>query len=1140
MSKITKNKQTSKEWLATDNLLSYDRSRSQYLSIPNDSRYDCIDWNKDWSISTILRITQPSTFAAANILISKRDGAGKGWMLEFDSSTHKLVWFWFTNDSTYSSASSNSGIVEGNLNHFTVTYVSSSRTITFYQNSIPVGSTIMATQSISYTNTGAIQLNNTTLFGGNWIGSGNQAFTSIYNKTLTTIEIEIINNEIGLIPKSLHTNCVGYWPMQEKYGSKAYDCIEQFNYAKTTTTNFTTEGTGSIGKTDWKNPSGTGVSNSAFSVSLYDVLSSGGGYYEKTFSGSSTYPMTTASQVTLTFNVNNVQWKVELMNGTTVLQTQNFTHLATTNGVQVTFNNVAVGNKIRVTTLDWANALTGTYGYDYIDWVSEKMVTAGLTANHGDLIGYSTDEIAEISKNTSKKDYYTKQFSPFPIKFTGVDNNLYISHADSSTLGVNQGEFTYIVDFIPTKVVTQQYLAFKGLFSLWYANMPAIGESGTGGSAEGFYARLSNYGGTITSCAAPYTSKKKTRVIVKFKNVSNNREITLFANGAEIGRTTMNPSSIGWSLIYPSDGDNYPLRMFYTNDTNDVAGGYRFQAFNIAISDADCKTYGIYDMDFPSSYNTNKKVNIYPSKVDSSTTNTVLSEEGITATYDISAATLQTRRLDKMGLPEVKNCFKSTAGTSNNVSTSTISSGNPAYTIFQDEYTVRLFVNIATIPSSDVILYKCLSSTDEFFIIVNANDITYRKASATTGITIAHNNRTGFYGITVTRDKNKSKVNMFVNYRTASSTSGSVVSLTSNNCTGVMHTVGSATTDTYYCVSYMYPKESNVAEHLDWYKNSLTGNFNVPNKTVIYWQYNQIDTTSGNRILDVSGNNNHGTIANYVVGWLLPANINNVIKPSELQRFNADIEFQAYKNRVIADGGVIMHENHTKEIIQILKYRSQYNSKIHIASPSMGVKYRTSGSQKFIQKLYCLNGLDIVQVSNSLQPELLQDSSGFWYANFGSSHNLVSANISQISNYIIHVVLDLANNTDIGYVTIQGSGADALITEFGKFKQYPFSGTTDISYSTGKNMVSAQWGGTGSPYWYIRVNGVRPSTYGNAGQYGLTKFDLQVKNAKVYFTAAIDTITNEFGLSTDDIVLTTEENNQLGLHNDLKRLYLNI
>lgn len=201
------NKQTDKGWVCAENLLSIDGSKT--VSIPHKTYYDC-------STSTGLTISlvvQPST----SFRIGKKDVGG--WEITYSSGT---VTFTVYNTST--SLSVAKSVMVDKLSKVTVYYTTIGKIGIYVGNS---NSKVESSGTITgdCTNTNPIVIS----------GISYSALLSIYNKQLSDFEADRLGEEVAIIPKSLHSSIQGYWPMQERTGAKAYDTIEQFNWAKGTT-----------------------------------------------------------------------------------------------------------------------------------------------------------------------------------------------------------------------------------------------------------------------------------------------------------------------------------------------------------------------------------------------------------------------------------------------------------------------------------------------------------------------------------------------------------------------------------------------------------------------------------------------------------------------------------------------------------------------------------------------------------------------------------------------------------------------------------------------------------------------------------------------------------------------------------------
>ncbi|MDC5326082.1 hypothetical protein OHW67_07585 [Acinetobacter baumannii] len=86
---------------------------------------------------------------------------------------------------------------------------------------------------------------------------------------------------------------------------------------------------------------------------------------------------------------------------------------------------------------------------------------------------------------------------------------------------------------------------------------------------------------------------------------------------------------------------------------------------------------------------------------------------------------------------------------------------------------------------------------------------------------------------------------------------------------------------------------------------------------------------------------------------------NNYFGTSKMLGTTPEIEFQTYKSRVLADGGVIKDEERTLRAFKLLFNAKMYGNMNTAVSGTFGVKLNSSGG---IQKLYSLDGYDLIGV----------------------------------------------------------------------------------------------------------------------------------------------------------------------------------
>lgn len=217
---VAQNKQTNKNWLCAESMVYIKSVNSQSISIPSNSRYSFTD-TSSFSFSQVVYV---NSNVANDCYLSIPNAAGIGIMLAISNTSIKLFINGSSNGVTYTTTTA------GKQYYIVGTYNGTTKELSLYVNNIFMGRYINSeifelglanieigkcTQNSSYTNI-----------------DGSVGFLSIYNKELSAAEVNYLYNEISIVPKSLHTNCVGFWTCQERYGDKVYDSVEQFNYAK--------------------------------------------------------------------------------------------------------------------------------------------------------------------------------------------------------------------------------------------------------------------------------------------------------------------------------------------------------------------------------------------------------------------------------------------------------------------------------------------------------------------------------------------------------------------------------------------------------------------------------------------------------------------------------------------------------------------------------------------------------------------------------------------------------------------------------------------------------------------------------------------------------------------------------------------
>ncbi|MBK0403320.1 hypothetical protein I5M27_10005 [Adhaeribacter sp. BT258] len=151
------------------------------------------------------------------------EAANGNWTLGFFNGQHPVSWNW-----NYS----NVEIKRNVTYHFVVT--KNAGVIKNHLNAVEILPVVNAESLGTYSET-----TNPILLGGRNRMEGNEnragfliSHVSFFNKILTEGEIKLIYRHGGVLPESAHESCIGYWPCQEKSGTRLYDRVEQYNNAK--------------------------------------------------------------------------------------------------------------------------------------------------------------------------------------------------------------------------------------------------------------------------------------------------------------------------------------------------------------------------------------------------------------------------------------------------------------------------------------------------------------------------------------------------------------------------------------------------------------------------------------------------------------------------------------------------------------------------------------------------------------------------------------------------------------------------------------------------------------------------------------------------------------------------------------------
>ncbi|QNF34347.1 hypothetical protein HUW51_17055 [Adhaeribacter swui] len=225
--------QTAKDWVNVENLLSLEAAKNHKVSIPKtDGRLDTFfNLANGFAIAVTvvlrngrLQINQIRTngdntvtgwtfqYSGTDLIFSLRNNYGtlssgrKGWQIPVNLSNNIIYRIVFVNVST-----SSAFFLVNNKYYAAVTGGTGSFTsITPVSEGVTIGP--------KYDNS---EYNDCLI--------GDLVF---FSRSLTVIEAELLRLEISNIPSRFHTNCVGFWTFNHRYGRKAWDSVEMFNYAK--------------------------------------------------------------------------------------------------------------------------------------------------------------------------------------------------------------------------------------------------------------------------------------------------------------------------------------------------------------------------------------------------------------------------------------------------------------------------------------------------------------------------------------------------------------------------------------------------------------------------------------------------------------------------------------------------------------------------------------------------------------------------------------------------------------------------------------------------------------------------------------------------------------------------------------------
>ena len=200
----------------------------------------------------------------------------------------------------------------------------------------------------------------------------------------------------------------------------------------------------------------------------------------------------------------------------------------------------------------------------------------------------------------------------------------------------------------------------------------------------------------------------------------------------------------------------------------------------------------------------------------------------------------------------------------------------------------------------------------------------------------------------------------------------------------------------------------------------------------------------------------------------------------------AQAEFDKYKARVLADGGVINNEAKTLAAFQILLSSNAYGNCNTFVGGSFGVKLSGSG----VSKLYSLDGHDLVAKQYNGAPLATIDSSNA--IDFGSN----SANSGVIYSTEYPVILSKNNKIAMGIMLKKGAETTVPSTV------NPLVGYTKHITQTRESILTFNVTSTGAYFRYVTDNTteVLPTYYAHLTNSAFISLiaDKSAKNFKAY------------------------------------------
>ncbi|EPP3506192.1 hypothetical protein ACUN5M_000372 [Acinetobacter baumannii] len=193
----------------------------------------------------------------------------------------------------------------------------------------------------------------------------------------------------------------------------------------------------------------------------------------------------------------------------------------------------------------------------------------------------------------------------------------------------------------------------------------------------------------------------------------------------------------------------------------------------------------------------------------------------------------------------------------------------------------------------------------------------------------------------------------------------------------------------------------------------------------------------------------------------------NNFGPSKMLGKTPESEFQAYKTRVIADGGVIKDETRTLNAFKLLFNSKMYGNMNTAVSGTFGVKVNGTGG---IEKLYSIDGADLIGVVYGTGTLPTLDASN--NISFAANNPAQNTNGSMFTTAAKLIMSKVGN---FGYATcVKDFGDTTAIRRLAGLTKH----NDVINTSTISNLVTSP--SAGEVVWYVHADPLSLTTSNNS------------------------------------------------------------